>query len=108
METENTAPDPVAPNLPTVIMGAPTSTAPTAAPEAAEAAPADAEPLHCYHCGEEAPAGTEDGSNWLCAKCSRYQDSQVCPTCHSVVSASALPAEMVPEAHAPKKAKKGK
>lgn len=80
-----------------------TSPDPTAVPEQAPAGPA-----YCRHCGEEAPDGTAAASNWLCTACERHQNSQICPTCHSVVSASQLPEDMVPPAHAPKKGKKGK
>lgn len=79
-----------------------TSPDPTAVPEVAPGS------VYCRHCGEEGPAGTDAASNWLCTDCERYQDSQICQTCHSVVSASQLPEDMVPPAHAPKKGKKGK
>jgi rRNA maturation protein Nop10 len=78
---------------------------PTAMPDTASAV---SEPAHCYHCGMEAPEGTDAGADWLCDECGRYQQSQICPTCHSVVNVSQLPEGMVPEAHAPKKRKKGK
>lgn len=62
---------------------------------------------NCRHCGA-ARGDTQalpDG-DWLCNHCEHYQDTMVCPTCNSVVRASLMPAEMVPAAAKPKRAKK--
>lgn len=55
---------------------------------------------NCRHCGHEQDVD-DAGSDWLCEKCERYQDAMVCPTCGQLARVSAMPANMVPEAHAP-------
>jgi len=106
MHTDENSPDPTAVPVGTVISPQEPKVDVVGEPEPAPEPPA--EPVYCRHCGEQAPAGTDAESNWLCKECERYQDSQVCPTCQSVVSASQLPEDMIPEAHAPKKRKKAK
>lgn len=44
----------------------------------------------CRFCGEPFPGGDTAPSDWQCAKCGRYQDTTVCPTCRSIVRLSLL------------------
>jgi rRNA maturation protein Nop10 len=106
MHTDENSPDPTAVPVGTVI--SPVEPKVDVVGEVPAEPEPPAEPVYCRHCGEEAPAGTVAEKDWLCGECGRYQHSAICPTCHSVVTVSLLPAEMVPEPHAPKKRKKAK
>lgn len=110
MHIDETAPDPIAVPRPVVISPVePKVEIVGEAPAAMDLEPEpEAEPVHCRHCGEQAPEGTDPEGNWLCKDCGRHQNSMVCPTCHSVVSASQLPKDMVPAAHAPRRRRKAK
>lgn len=50
--------------------------------------------VSCHHCGAPNPTPQLPGADWLCTACERYQDSMTCPTCHSVVRASLMKAEV--------------
>lgn len=45
----------------------------------------------CRFCGKPYPGEGAPPADWQCAKCGRWQDVTVCPTCHSVVRLSLLP-----------------
>lgn len=62
---------------------------------------------HCRHCGaERAEDALAMDDDWLCAECEHWQDSMACPTCGSTVRASLMPADMVPAAAKPKRARR--
>jgi predicted RNA-binding Zn-ribbon protein involved in translation (DUF1610 family) len=52
--------------------------------------PSGPQQTECAHCGVASIVDTEVTPDWLCPNCGRFQDSVVCPTCHSVVNRSAL------------------
>jgi hypothetical protein len=62
--------------------------------------------VHCRHCGQQNDVDVEATPDWLCPSCGRYQDATICPTCHQLARISLLPAEVVPEPHAPAKRKR--
>jgi hypothetical protein len=60
----------------------------TETPEVTE--PSGPRMVACAHCEVESLVDTGETPDWLCSNCGRYQNSVVCPTCHSVVSRSQL------------------
>ena len=67
----------------------------------AEAGPVAAS---CRHCGAPVEFGPEgEPDDWQCDKCGRFQDTMVCPTCHTIVRISLMPEDLAPEAHAPQR-----
>jgi hypothetical protein len=61
---------------------------------------------HCRHCGQPNEVDAEANPDWLCDSCGRYQDAMTCPTCHGLARISLLPADVVPEGHAPARRKR--
>lgn len=57
--------------------------------------------VNCRHCGAEYELDAYASPDWECPACGHHQDALLCPTCHQVARISLLPAEVVPEPHAP-------
>jgi rRNA maturation protein Nop10 len=75
----------------------------TETPQDETEAAADTGPseVTCRHCGQPNEVDAEANPDWLCPSCGRYQDAMICPTCGNLARISQMPADIIPEPHAP-------
>jgi hypothetical protein len=69
---------------------------------------ADAQLVHCRHCGQPSDDPHTPDEDWLCSACDRYQDAITCPTCGNLARISLLPEGTAPEPHAPARRRRAK